>query len=101
MARAEDVVPTTKVLIRQAFPNDPVMRAIARSESRFNPKARNPTSSAKGLYQIVNGTWKDHNCTGNVLNAEDNIKCAVKLHDKNGTRDWDASKANWVWATHL
>jgi hypothetical protein len=32
---------------------------IARRESGGNPKARNPHSTASGLYQFINSTWKD------------------------------------------
>lgn len=31
---------------------------IAMCESSLNPKARNPTSSAKGLYGFLDGTWQ-------------------------------------------
>lgn len=32
--------------------------AIVRRESRFDPNARNPRSSAWGLYQFLRGTWR-------------------------------------------
>ncbi len=32
--------------------------AIVRRESRFDPNARNPASSAWGLYQFLRGTWR-------------------------------------------
>jgi len=32
--------------------------AIVHRESRFNPRAENPTSSASGLYQFIDGTWR-------------------------------------------
>ena len=35
----------------------PLMYAIAKQESEFNPDAAAKTSSAKGLYQFINGTW--------------------------------------------
>jgi hypothetical protein len=39
---------------------DPFIAAnVAAVESRFLPRAGAGTSSAKGLYQFVNGTWKD------------------------------------------
>ena len=34
------------------------MMAMAAKESSFNPAAAAPTSSAKGLYQFVKGTWQ-------------------------------------------
>lgn len=36
-----------------------VMYAIARRESSFNPDAKNPNSSASGLFQFVDKTWTD------------------------------------------
>lgn len=35
-----------------------LMLTIAAIESGFNPSAKAPTSSAKGLYQFIDGTWK-------------------------------------------
>lgn len=32
---------------------------IAQVESNFNPVAKNPKSSASGLFQFTNGTWRD------------------------------------------
>lgn len=34
--------------------------ATAQRESGFNPKAKNPNSSASGLFQFIDGTWKDY-----------------------------------------
>jgi soluble lytic murein transglycosylase-like protein len=36
-----------------------LMYAIAKQESNFNPEAKAGTSSAKGLYQFISGTWND------------------------------------------
>ena len=38
-------------------------------------------SSAKGIYQFTDGTWKNY-CKGDVLNADDNIKCFMKLYNQ-------------------
>jgi hypothetical protein len=38
-------------------------------------------SSAKGIYQFTNATWKNY-CKGDVLNADDNIKCFLELYNK-------------------
>lgn len=66
----------------------PLLTAIAEEESQLNPKAQNPKSSAKGIYQILDSTWG--NCKGDPLNAEDNIECAMKLYKKDGVRHWCA-----------
>ena len=46
-------------IIRAVFPDSAEAGAIrvARCESRLDPNAKNPTSSATGLFQIVRGTW--------------------------------------------
>jgi hypothetical protein len=33
---------------------------VIRHESRGNPKAENPTSTASGLFQFVDGTWRHY-----------------------------------------
>lgn len=43
-------------------------------ESKYNINARNSTSTAKGLAQFLDGTWRN-NCKGDVFNAQDNTKC--------------------------
>ena len=64
---------------------------VAKQESGFNPNAKNPNSSAKGIFQIIDGTWKLYKCTGSVLDYDDNIKCAVKIYKSNGSwRQWVA-----------
>lgn len=68
---------------------------IIQCESGWNAKAKNPTSSAKGLFQIIDGTWRHFECEGDPLNGSDNYRCGMKILEKNGTRDWDASKPCW------
>jgi hypothetical protein len=72
-----------------------ILRYIAKCESGNNPLARNPTSSAKGLLQIIDGTWKSFQCEGYVLNADDNFNCGIKIASQSGLHHWDASRACW------
>lgn len=45
----------------QRYGVDPdVLSFIAQRESNFNPQAKNPNSSAKGLFQFIDGTAKDY-----------------------------------------
>ena len=46
--------------------------------------------SAKGIFQFTDKTWNAY-CEGNVLNTDDNVKCFVKLYNKNP--NWWACKA--------
>lgn len=84
-----------KLMVVDAFPNDAVMVRIANAESGFNPKAKNSNSTAKGLFQILDSTWKSNGCIGDVYNPVDNIACAKLLYTRNGTHPWLASKSGW------
>ena len=50
----------TVCIIRNVFPDSAEDGAIrvAKCESGLDPNARNPSSSATGLFQIINGTWR-------------------------------------------
>jgi len=91
----EYIVHDPRVLVAIEFANEPVMIRIADAESDFNPLAKNPHSSAKGIFQIIDGTWKHYKCEGDVLNAVDNIQCARKIYDKENTHPWKASEHVW------
>ena len=76
--------------------------AIARCESQLNPNARNSGSSAKGLYQFLDGTWAHYgkmhwgSLEGkSVLDYGDNAELGVWVIATYGTADWDASKYCW------
>ena len=65
-------------------------------ESDWKPGAKNPRSSAKGLLQIIDGTWKEMKCTGDPYNYQDNLACARVLFDDenqkwNTDHGWSAS----------
>lgn len=83
------------LMVYDEFKNEPTMLKIAMAESGFNPLAKNPHSTASGLFQILKGTWAAHKCTGDVFNPHDNIQCARKIYNDSGFSPWDASKDNW------
>lgn len=83
------------VMVATEFQDAPVMVKVAQAESSFNPANKNPYSSASGLFQILTGTWKRYSCEGSVMDASDNIECARKIYDDDGTTQWDASKSVW------
>jgi len=56
-------------------------KKVAFCESSLIPNRQSKISSAKGLYQIINGTWKSFKCSGDPLNYVDNIRCAKKIYD--------------------
>ena len=52
---------------------------IAECESSLNPKAQNPSSTAKGLYQFISKTW-DNYCWGDVYDYKANIHCFMVFY---------------------
>jgi hypothetical protein len=72
-----------------------ILQKIATCESDNNPRARNPYSSAKGLLQILDGTWYTFQCKGNVFNAYDNFQCGLKIAQLSGLHHWNASRSCW------
>ncbi len=36
------------------------LQCVARHESHFNPRAENPRSTASGLFQFIDGTWRHY-----------------------------------------
>lgn len=81
-------------IIETVFKNDAgVMKKIAYCESHLNPKAKNKSSSATGLFQILSQT---HNVNARYL--EDpmiNALIAKKLFDASGTNPWVSSISCW------
>lgn len=79
-----------------------VMKRIEHCESRGNPNAKNPHSTAKGLFQFLDGTWKHYGLKHwgtlegrDVYDPEDNRELAEYVITNYGTRDWNASKHCW------
>lgn len=58
---------------------------IAMCESSLDPYARNPNSTASGLYQFVEKTW-DNYCEGNVFDEHANIQCFLQLYEQH--QEW-------------
>lgn len=66
---------------------------VARCESSLNPQAKNKTSSARGLFQIMQ-SW--HGIDQKWLfNPHINILVAKQLYDEQGLAPWEASR--WCW----
>jgi hypothetical protein len=86
-----------KVLLANSFvePITEILQQIINCESNGNPLAKNPHSTAKGLFQILDGTWKNFECEGNVFNSEDNYRCGYKIATQSGLHHWNASRACW------
>lgn len=78
-------------------PNQEIMEMvrIGRCESHYRADATNPLSTAKGVFQILDGTWASNKCTGSQFNFEDNVWCAWKIYDKRGSQPWVSSSGCW------
>lgn len=63
--------------------------AIAKAESNLKPRARNPHSTARGLFQIIASTWYNYDCIGDKYDFKDNTECAIKIMNRSGYTPWE------------
>lgn len=75
--------------------------SIAQCESGFVENAQNKTSSAGGIFQFINSTWKTTMIkmglptTSPKYDGELNIKAGIWLLAKEGVGHWEASRRCW------
>jgi hypothetical protein len=83
---------------RLGMSNTDIRKAIriAKAESNFNQYAKNPNSTAKGIFQFIDGTWRA-NCLkdGNVYDFKANIDCFWKVYKVQGAQPWMSSIGGW------
>lgn len=84
---------------QQSSSNQPVnlsgiAACIAKYESGGNPTAQNPTSSASGLYQFIDGTWNNYGGYSRAMYAP------VSVQTEKFYQVWDNGRGahNWVVA---
>src|SRR5690606_3074634 len=73
---------------------------IIRCESGGNPRAQNPRSSASGLFQFIDSTWRRYGGLEFAPRAKDatveqQYTVAERAYRANGLRDWTASRSCW------
>ena len=66
-----------------------IMLAIAKAESGLKETAKNRKSTARGVFQIIAGTWYGYDCIGDKYNWKDNTKCAIKIMQRSGYSQWE------------
>lgn len=77
---------------------------IAKCENpELNPLAKNPNSSATGIFQFLKGTWEFYGkkhwgvlSTRSVKDADDNIELAMWVMGNYGTADWEADPTSYA-----
>ena len=73
-------------------PIDDIFRKIIWCESRGNPNAKNPSSTARGLLQIIESSEKF--CEKglkkelNMYNPDENLLCGKYLYENGGLKHW-------------
>lgn len=69
-------------------------------ESGGNPRAENPTSTASGLFQFIDGTWRGYGGgqfapRASGASADEQHVVAERAYAAEGLRPWNASKGCW------
>lgn len=77
-----------------------VFDAIIKCESGGNPKAKNPRSSASGLFQFIDSTWRAYGGlefapTAAQATVAEQYIVAERAYASEGTRPWNASRGCW------
>lgn len=88
-------LPTDPIeVIKFVFGKDaPLMTKIAKCESGLNPNAKNKTSTARGLFQVMSSV---HGVQEKWLyNPMVNALIAKQLYDRQGTTPWNSSMGCW------
>lgn len=77
--------------------------AIAKAESNFVPNAKNASSSASGIFQYINGTFKSfciekYKLTDTMEDKNDisiQADCATRMLAEGGEHHWSESAHVW------
>ena len=82
ISKTIDVEETIKTMAAEHGVNEETALRIAWCESRFDPRASNYQSTAKGVYQFLDGTWEWIGASGHQFDAEENIRQFMKFYPK-------------------
>lgn len=99
---SEDPETVARIHVEHHFDESDVeiMMDVAWCESRFVPTAANPTSSARGLFQLLQGWWKgqwnpDLIPAFDPFDINENSRAAAALFYADGIQHWNASRHCW------
>jgi hypothetical protein len=85
--------------LREIGVNMELLERIIFCESGYDTLAKNPNSTARGLFQIVRSSElfceKGLGRELNMFDSEDNISCAFYLLQHGGLSHWEESKYCW------
>lgn len=78
--------------------------AVIECESGGDPRAQNPSSTASGLFQFINGTWRAYGGGEFASRAKDATVAeqyivAERAYAAEGLKPWAASKSCWAGRT--
>lgn len=90
----EEVVNYIAIQSKEQGLNPEMMLCIAFHESGYNFLAKNPNSSASGIFQFLKGTWSATRTqmgmeSSSPFNARDNIDTAIWKIKHGGIHAWD------------
>lgn len=96
-------ISTPEQIIEEEWGSDAkIGKDIAFCESSLNPGAKNKTSSATGLFQIIKATWIGNRKAMKLntdialrTDARENAKTAYFIYQHRGTQPWVSSKHCW------
>lgn len=103
----EEEITIQQLILQRAkeYGVDPIKSlAIAQAEnSKFDPEAKNPNSSASGVYQFLDGTFKgfcmeQYKLTSNFSqknNPNIQIACFMRMIQDGKESHWNESKSVW------
>jgi len=85
LPQAEDRAPVESIVINSAvragFDPNTALR-IAECESSLDAYARNPVSTASGLYQFTDGTWEYIGSPGERFDPQDSVDAFLEWYPK-------------------
>lgn len=75
-----------------------VLLRIRWCESRDDYRAENPTSTASGAFQVIDGTWGGYGGYSHASHAPRAVQdaFALRLYRQRGTQPWNASRKCWA-----